>query len=132
MFLGMYKTYFSGKNRIVLPKKFRKELGSEDKFYIVLGLDGEIWGFNIAQWQKEAEKRLELPLSEVEGRDLRRKFFSQAEECFLDSQGRFIISSELIEQAKLSHEVLLVGAGDHFEIWNPKEWIKLYEYRKNL
>lgn len=125
MFLGTYKTYFTGKNRILLPKKFRKELGNEDKFYIVRGLDGEIWGFSNTEWQKEAEIRLNIPLTDAKGRDQRRKFFSQAEECVLDNQGRFIISKELSGYAELDKEVLLVGAGDHIEIWNPKQWTQL-------
>lgn len=125
MFLGIYKTYFSGKNRIILPKKFRKVLGTEEKFYIVKGLDGEIWGFNNEEWLKEAEKRLRVPLSETHGRGLRRRFFPQAEECSLDRQGRFIISKEMVDYAKVSGDVLLVGAGDHFEIWDPKKWEKI-------
>ena len=123
MFLGSYKTYFTGKNRIVLPKKFRRELGNEDKFYIVRGLDGEIWGFDHSQWQKEAGNRLKVPLTEATGRRLRRRFFSQAEECTLDGQGRFIISKELIEFAGIKDQVLLIGAGDHFEIWEPNIWL---------
>lgn len=125
MFLGSYKVYFSGKNRIILPKKFRQELGNEDKFYLVKGIDGEIWGFNLNEWQKEVKNRLSLPLIELSGRLERRKFFSNAEECDLDSQGRFIISGELINYSEIKNEVLLIGAGDHFEIWNPKLWDKI-------
>lgn len=122
MFLGTYKTFFTGKNRIVLPRKFRKEIGSEGKFYIVKGLDGEIWGFDEVEWQKEAEKRISIPLFDPTGRVSRRKFFSQAEECTLDSQGRFIISEDLVKFAKITKEILLIGAGDHFEIWRPEKF----------
>jgi MraZ protein len=122
MFLGTYKTLFSGKNRVILPRKFRKELEPEDILYIVRGLDGEIWGFNTADWAKEAEKRLNIPLTETKGRVLRRRFFSQAEECLLDSQGRFIISQELIDYAGLLKEILIIGAGDHLEIWEKEKY----------
>ncbi len=133
MFLGSYITYFTGNNersstsyRLVLPKKFRKELGNTGRFYLVKGLDGEIWGYNEVQWQKEAENRLKIPITELEGRINRRKFFSQAEECVLDTQGRFVISKELVEQLESKSEVLLIGAGDHFEIWNPEVWRKFW------
>lgn len=122
MFLGTYKLYFSGRNRIILPKKFRREFGVEDKFYIFLGDNGELWGFSSEQWLKEAEKRLLIPLSEQQGVIERRKFFSQSAECILDAQGRFIIPQELIEYTSVKEEILLVGAGDHFEIWDPKKW----------
>ena len=125
MFLGSYKTYFSGKNRLILPKRFRKELGNEDKFYLLLGENGEIWGFDIVNWSKLAEGILRIPLSSEEGRVKRLEFFSKAEECALDSQGRFILPQEFMENLDFKEEVFIVGAGDHFEIWNPTSWRKL-------
>lgn len=122
MFLGTYKTYFTGSNRLVLPKKLRRELGSDDKVFIVLGPDGEIWGFNAKQWEKEAKVRLGTPLNAKPGRMERRKFFSKSEECILDNQGRFILPKEFVDHATLQNEILITGAGDHFEIWNPKKW----------
>ncbi len=138
MFLGTYKAYFSDKKersstsfRVILPKKFRRELGTDERFFIVSGLDGEIWGFSNKEWQKEAEKRLGVPLTDETGRELRRKFFSRAEECGLDSQGRFIISKELIDYAGIKNEILLIGAGDHFEIWDPKKWDRYWIEKTN-
>lgn len=124
MFLGSFKTYFSGKNRLILPKRFRKELGSIDKFYILLGDYGEIWGFDEDNWLKQAENVLEIPLSSEEGRKKRLNFFPRADECLLDSQGRFILPSELVEKVAFGGEVLIIGAGDHFEIWDNERWLK--------
>jgi len=117
MFLGSYITYFTGKNRLVLSKKFRQELDNDTYFYLIQGQDGEIWGFKRSEWEKESATRLSLPISDPEGRKARRSFFGLAEECQLDSQGRFVISQELVDYAELSNEILMVGAGDHFEIW---------------
>ncbi len=122
MFLGRYKTIFSGRNRIILPKKFRIELGNEVIFYLVGGPDGELWGFRSKEWQIEAEKRLAVSISEASGRNDRRAFFSMAEECQLDGQGRFIIPQSLVDWADLGEEVLLVGCGDHFEIWSQRRF----------
>jgi MraZ protein len=129
MYLGRFKTYFSGKNRLILPKKLRKELGNEEKFYIILGLDGEIWGFDVINWHKLAEKVLEAPLFTREGIVERRKLFANADECILDGQGRFIVPQEFIDLAGLDREIVLVGAGDHFEIWDQKKWS---EIQKNV
>lgn len=122
MFLGSFKTYFSGKNRLILPKKFRKELGNKDGFFVFLGNYGEIWGFDKENWDKLAESILKIPLSTDEGRKKRLQFFSRADECVLDSQGRFILPSEFVEKVDFKNEVLIIGAGDHFEIWDPKKW----------
>ncbi len=125
MFLGSFKTYFSGRNRLILPKRFRKELDNKDRFFIILGFDGEIWGFDSKNWQKQAEIILNFPLSTVEGREKRRIFFSRAEECVLDAQGRFILPQEFIEQVNFEKEVWIIGAGDHFEIWSSKDGKKI-------
>ncbi|MBI2600903.1 hypothetical protein HYW42_03020 [Candidatus Daviesbacteria bacterium] len=127
MFLGSFKTDFSGKNRLILPKRFRKELGSEDKFYILLGGNGEVWGFDPINWSKLAESILKFPLSTEEGRVARLKLFPKAEECVLDSQGRFILPQEFMENIKIKKEVLIIGAGDHFEIWDLSLWGKHQE-----
>lgn len=119
MFLGIYKTFFTGKNRVVLPKRFRSELGKGEKFYLVKGINGEIWGFNEEIWLREARKRLEMPIDDAQGRATRRKFFPQADECLLDSQGRFILPDNLVRYAVINNEILLVGLGDYFEIWSP-------------
>ena len=127
MFLGSFKTYFSGKNRLILPKRFRKELGNEDKFYILLGENGEIWGFDARNWSKLAESILKFPLSSKEGRVKRLRLFPKAEECSLDSQGRFILPQEFMEMVNFRKEVLIIGAGDHFEIWDLNLWKKEQE-----
>lgn len=124
MFLGSFKTFFSGKNRLVLPKRFRRELGNEDKFYILLGENGEIWGFDPINWSKLAESVLKLPLSSKEGRIRRLQFFPKAQECVLDSQGRFILPQEFSGNLNFKEEVYIIGAGDHFEVWNVNLWKK--------
>ena len=40
----------------------------------------------------------------------------------LDAQGRFIIPSALLEYARVNGEIVMIGAGDHFEIWQKKIW----------
>src|SRR5690349_12801549 len=109
MFLGSFKTEFSGKNRLILPKRFRKELGEEARFYILLGGNGEIWGFDERNWQDLSAKVLESPLSGEEGRLKRLRFFPKAEECILDSQGRFVLPQEFIGKLNFGEEVLIVG-----------------------
>lgn len=122
MFLGSFKTDFSGKNRLILPKRFRKELGNEEKFYILLGANGEIWGFDKVNWLKMTESILEFPLSTKEGRVKRLRFFPKAEECGLDSQGRFVLPQEFMDNLNFKKEVFIIGAGDHFEVWEKKKW----------
>ncbi|KKR81427.1 MAG: Protein MraZ [Candidatus Daviesbacteria bacterium GW2011_GWC1_40_9] len=125
VFLGEYHTKFTGQGRIILPKKFRFELSGGKELILSRGFEGCIWGFSIEKWKNEAEKQLEITATEEKARNLRRYLFSAAESVVLDDQGRFIISKLLLDYAQLKGEVVIVGAGDHFEIWDPLKWQKL-------
>ncbi len=121
MFLGTYLTHFSGRRRVILPKKFREETRQKG-LVLTKGLDGCIFGFDKNSWDTEAKKQLEIPIVEEKGRTLRRFIFSEAEVVGFDKQGRFVIPNGLILFAKIKANVLIIGAGDHFEIWDPKKW----------
>ena len=125
MFLGTYLTYFSGKGRVILPKKLRNGLAKDRMVYLTKGLEGCIWGFDSKTWEKQANAQLEIPITEKKGRDLRRFIFSGTEIAELDLQGRFIIPPPLLSYARIGSGVLLIGAGDHFEVWDPKRWEEL-------
>lgn len=127
MFLGEYQTNFSGKGRVILPKKFRKELESSKELVLSRGFEGCIWGFTKEGFAKEATQQLEVSASDKKARDLRRYIFSTAEEVALDEQGRFVIPGPLLQYAKLSYDVVIIGTGDHIEIWQPNNWKKVLE-----
>ncbi len=122
MFLGEYKLNFSGHGRIILPKKLRENCGKN----IVLskGFEGCIWGFDYKVWEKQAERQLEVSAVEKAARLLRRYLFSSSLGLELDLQGRFVIPTNLLQYAQLKDEVMVIGAGDHFEIWNVSYWLK--------
>lgn len=132
MFLGEFNVKFTGIGRLVLPVKFRETLTEKKEIVLSRGLDGCIWGFEKESWQREAQKQLEQPVTDKQARDLRRYLFSAAEVVSLDEQGRFIISKKLLEYANLigSQEkgwAVVVGAGDHFEIWESNKWQEVLE-----
>lgn len=124
MFLGEYQTKFSGVRRIVLPRKFRDQLQGLEKIILSRGLDQCVWGFDLNSWQQQADKQLEASIVDVKARDLRRYLFSAAEEAELDNQGRFVIPAALLRYAAIETEVVIIGAGDHFEIWDMQRWSK--------
>ncbi len=125
MFLGEYQAKFTGNGRVVIPAKIREELGGEHKIVLSRGLDGCIWGFDLNRWQEQSQKQLETPTVESEARDMRRYWFSGAEEIELDTQGRVVIPAPLLKYADIQQEVMIIGAGDHFEIWDSTKWQQL-------
>ncbi len=55
-------------------------------------------------------------------RSLRRLIFSHGEQVEVDKAGRILIPQFLRESAGLVSDVIIVGAGDYFEIWSPETW----------
>jgi MraZ protein len=128
MFLGQYSAQLSVGSRVSLPKKIREQItGSE----IVLskGFDGCIFGFNKNTWESVSEEELITPITSSEGRKIRRQLFAAAEVVVQDEQGRCVISQSLREYAHLSKSISIIGAGDHFELWDYDTWEK---YSKSL
>ena len=121
MLLGTYEPTLIGKNRLALPKKLRKEI-SGDRLVLAIGFEKCILGFEEKKWEEATAVDLATALSDKQGRDLRRKMFSQAEVVELDSQGRIVVPESLTSDRELKEEIVVIGAGDHFEIWNKKQW----------
>lgn len=111
-----------GKGRVALPKKMRAELKTK-KIVLTIGFENCIFGFNEKDWEEIVKPELQRPLfSDEEGRSLRRKMCMEAMIVELGAQGRFIIPERMVEYAGIKNEVTLIGAGDHFEIWNSVNW----------
>lgn len=123
MFLGSYTPSFDiFSRRVALPKKIRAYL-AKDEIILSYGFESCIFGFDVASWQKEMAKQLSLPLHERRPRDIRRIIFATATSVKLDDQGRFVIPDNLQKYAKVAKPVI-IGAGDHFEIWDEQIWRK--------
>ncbi len=127
MILGTYKPNLNDKGRIALPKKIRNEISGE-RIVLSIGFEECIFGFEEKTWEKVVASDINRPLSDLEGRKLRRKMCAQATIVELDSQGRFVIPEELLNYAQINDEILIIGAGDHFEIWSKENWEKYSKF----
>ena len=123
MLIGQYGHTIDLKGRIIVPVKFREDLG--EVFYITKGLDGCLFVLSLKEWLKLEEKIKALPLSK--SRQLQRFFFSGACECQMDKQGRILIPQQLREYANLKKDVTFIGTSSRAEIWDLESWNKLSE-----
>ena len=121
LFLGEYNHTLDERGRVTLPRKMREELGNRE-MVLTRGFDTCLFGFDMAAWEKEATKQLETSVTTDEGRALRRYVFSAAEKVETDKLGRVILPTHLKEYAGIKSEVKVIGAGDHFEIWDITKW----------
>ena len=117
MFMGQYEHSIDAKGRIIIPVKYREDLG--ESFVVTRGLDGCLFLYPAQEWQSFVEKLKELP-SNQNTRKIQRQFLSKAMEVSLDKQGRILIPAILREVAALEKEVVFVGMMNRIEVWDKK------------
>lgn len=120
MFIGEYHHTIDSKSRLIIPSKFRENLGS--KFIMTKGLDNCLFVYPEKEWNVLEEKLRTLPLTNRDARAFVRFFFSGATECVLDKQGRILIPNNLKNHAKLMKEAVIIGVASRIEIWSKEEW----------
>ena len=118
MLIGEYQHNIDPKGRVIVPAKFREDLG--DRFYLTKGMDGCLFVLSSSGWNRLCEKINAMPVSKARG--LQRFFFSGAVEAEPDKQGRILIPQSLRSYAGLSKNITFIGASSHAEIWDTAAW----------
>ncbi len=122
MFLGQFEHTLDEKGRVIIPSKYRDEIG-EQKLVVTRGLDDNLVVYTEEGFRVFAEQWMEqLSAGKADYRRLRRFVATNAENCELDKQGRILISAKLREFAHLEKDVVISGNLNNFEIWNPARW----------
>ncbi len=126
MFMGEYNHSIDAKGRLIIPAKFRDQLG--DEFIVTKGLDGCLFAFPKDEWQAFEEQLRKLPLTQKNARKFTRFFMGGAATCELDKQGRILLPQNLREFANLDKDVVLSGNLNRIEIWNKTAWAENSAY----
>ncbi len=119
MFMGEYNHTIDAKGRLIVPAKFREQLG--EAFVITNGNDGCLNIYTKEDWETFLEKLQLLP-NNGDSRKLKRKLVAQANDVELDKQGRILVPPALREHAGLSKDVVLAGVIDKIEVWDKDRW----------
>lgn len=130
VFFGEYLVSFSAPGRFVLPKKIR-DLLKGNIFILAKGFDFCLAGYDKEGWEEKAKDLLQVSLLEQDNLTKRRFIFSSTVYMDIDDQGRFVVPKNLSNYAKLANKAVIVGVGDHFEIWKPELWEKYQKENKN-
>ena len=123
MFVGKFNNSIDGKARVIVPAKVRYELG--ESCVISKGLDKCLDIYTADEWERFVKEKLEpLPDSNPQARMLKRYFFSSANSCEVDKQGRVKIPQDLLDYAGIEKELITIGSNNKIEIWSREEWNK--------
>ncbi len=123
VFFGEYQVSFSAPGRIVLPKKLREPLKG-NSFIVTKGFDNCLNGYDRDDWENRSKALLNVSLLEKDNLEKRRFLFASAVYLDIDDQGRFVIPRNLLSYGQIIDKALIIGVGDHFEIWKPERWEK--------
>ena len=117
MFQGASSLSLDAKGRLSVPTRHRDALTAmaEGQITITKHPHGCLMLFPRPEWLKFRERIAELPMS---AQWWKRIFLGNAQDVDMDGTGRVLVAPELRQAVGLSKEVVLLGMGNHFELWD--------------
>jgi MraZ protein len=120
---GTYERSLDEKQRLALPKRFRERLGTDGQaLFLTPGTDGSLALYAGPAFARMAGKLAAQSPTAHDVRAFGRLLYAQSQSIELDGQGRFRVPPELARFAELGREVMLIGVGDHVELWDKGRW----------
>ncbi|MCC6963218.1 MAG: division/cell wall cluster transcriptional repressor MraZ [candidate division Zixibacteria bacterium] len=124
-FTGRYTVSVDGKGRIAIPAKLRAiaaQQGSE-KFIVRIGFDGCLDLYSEAEYKRVSEQMTsKQPIDARKARFLKRYIHPNSAEGVPDTQGRIAIPRHLLDSARITDKVLILGVGEKIELWNEDQF----------
>ena len=129
MFHGVAQLNLDSKGRLAVPARYRDALLTRCSGHLVLTADSErcVLIFPLPDWEPIEQKLMALSSFNTQIRELQRRLVGYAEDVQMDATGRILISPALRGYARLEKNVVLVGQGAKFELWNKDNWEQLMD-----
>lgn len=121
-FVGEYKRQLDERGRFILPAKIREDLSGT----VIITRSPIAPCLNLytqEEWEIIAAKVRTLPtVTDRNAAGLQRKLFGKAISCEIDKQGRIPLTTDLIEYAGMTKDIVLVGVNSKLEIWDSEKF----------
>lgn len=117
MFQGSSALTLDAKGRINVPTRHRDALVEQAQGCLTITRhpDGCLLVYPRREWENKREQIAAFPM---QARALQRLLLGNAQDVEIDGSGRVLIAPELRVAAALSRDVMLLGMGAHFELWD--------------
>jgi MraZ protein len=119
-FVGRYEHSLDAKGRVILPAKFRPDF--ERGGYLAENREGCLALWTLGEFERQMDQMQERATAGRTDRNRARLWAASAQEVEVDRQGRMPITARLRGFARLESDVLVIGAIDRIELWNPGVW----------
>jgi transcriptional regulator MraZ len=130
VFRGANSINLDSKGRIAIPAKYRSCITESTASHMIITCDPYdncLLIFTLEHWAITEADLQSLSNSKPLHRRLKRIMLSHATEVDMDANGRLLIPSVLRDRAKLQKDVMLVGQGKTFQLWDEANWHRLVE-----
>ena len=129
MFRGVAQLNLDSKGRLAVPARFREALLVRCQGRLVITADSDkcLLLYPLPEWEPIQQKLMGLSSFNPRIRDLQRRLIGYAEDVEMDGAGRLLVSAALRDFAELTKNVVLVGQGNKFELWDEEKWQQVLE-----
>ncbi|MEO5765216.1 MAG: division/cell wall cluster transcriptional repressor MraZ [Casimicrobiaceae bacterium] len=123
-FRGVTDLILDAKGRLAVPARHRETLAATGDARLVITADpsGCLLVYPRVVWEPIQQRLMGLSGFDERIRALQRLLVGHADDAELDSSGRILVAPALRAFAHLDREVVLVGQGRRFELWNAPQW----------
>jgi len=117
VFQGASSLSLDNKGRLSVPTRHRDVLAAvaSGQLTITRHPHGCLMVFPRPAWEQFRQRIVELPMA---AQWWKRILLGNAMDVEIDGTGRVLVSPELRAAAKLDKETVLLGMGNHFELWD--------------
>ena len=124
MFRGANKLTLDAKGRLAIPTRYHERLQERcgGKLVVTVDKDQCLLIYPFPDWEELERKLMKLPSLNVQARRLQRLMVGHATELDLDGNGRILLPPPLREYGLLNRDVMLIGQGLRFELWDETRW----------
>ncbi len=124
MFRGITQLCLDSKSRFAVPAKYRDELSSRCAGNLVITADPSrcLLIYPQPAWEPIEKKLNSLSSFDPQSRSLQRLIVGNACDVEMDSAGRILVVTPLRQFAGLTKDIVLVGQGEKFELWDAEKW----------
>lgn len=124
MFRGANRISLDAKGRLAVPTRYRARIEERCSNQLIITVDRDycLLVYPLPEWEDIERRIARLPTLNRQARRLQRLMVGHATEVELDGQGRILLPKELRDFAAIERQVMFIGQGNKFEIWDEQRW----------
>ncbi|MDX1811498.1 MAG: division/cell wall cluster transcriptional repressor MraZ [Gammaproteobacteria bacterium] len=141
LFRGASNLSLDDKGRLTMPSRYRELITNACDGNLIMTVDPDecLLLYPYEEWLEVEKSLAALPSLNKQARSLKRLLMGYAQELTMDKNGRLLVPPPLREFANIEKQIVLIGQGNKFEIWNEdywqsstKEWVDDHKQKNEL